>query len=109
MARLVQFLVSITSQDRRRRRHVAERGRILQFIVQYETIVEGRWLPVVRYDTAHGYAHKHVFHPDDREDIIRMQTQDYNKALSIAEEDVRNNWLNYKVTFLKEAEVNESE
>lgn len=36
-----------------------------------------------------------------------MQTQDYNKALSIAEEDVRNNWLSYKVVFLKEAKRND--
>lgn len=31
-----------------------EKGDVTSFTVQYETLVDDQWLPVVRYDTAHG-------------------------------------------------------
>lgn len=96
LARLVQFTLLLTLEDRRRRRHIAEKGKILKFSVQYETKVKGRWYPVVRYDTAHGYAHKHVFYPDGRQRKSRMQIVNYNLALKVAEDDVRRNWPRYK-------------
>ena len=37
-----------------------DRGEIMEFIVQYETVILGEWRPVVRYDTAHGFAHKDI-------------------------------------------------
>lgn len=42
-----------------------ERGQILRFVVQLECqfVEDGEWIPVVRYDTAHGYAHRDVLHP----------------------------------------------
>jgi hypothetical protein len=37
---------------------------ITDFVVQYEIFINDKWCPVVRYDTAHGYAHKDLIHPD---------------------------------------------
>ena len=102
MARLVQFVLLLTTKDRRRRRHVSEKGKVLEFAVQYETKVGVRWYPVVRYDTAHGYAHKHLFHPDGKQQKRRMNVSDYNLALTIAEDDVRQNWQRYKAEYHKE-------
>lgn len=102
MAKLVQFLLLLTSDDRRRRRHISEKGRILEFVVQYEIKVNEKWHPVVRYDTAHGYAHIHLFHPDGRQQKRRMNVLDYNLALTIAEDDVRKNWQSYRAKYLKE-------
>ena len=36
----------------------AEQGIVVRFTVQYETEIEGHIYPVVRYDTAHDYAHR---------------------------------------------------
>lgn len=102
MAKLVQFLLLLTSDDRRRRRHISEKGRILEFVVQYEIKVNEKWHPVVRNDTAHGYAHIHLFHPDSRQQKRRMNVLDYNLALTIAEDDVRKNWQSYRAKYLKE-------
>ncbi len=38
-------------------RLTAERGEVLSFTAQYETIEDGERLAVVRYETAHGFAH----------------------------------------------------
>jgi hypothetical protein len=35
-----------------------ERGDVIAFTEQLECYIEGRWRPVVRYDSAHGYAHR---------------------------------------------------
>ena len=42
----------------------SERGQILRFVVQLECqfVEDGKWTPVVRYDTAHGYAHRDIMH-----------------------------------------------
>jgi hypothetical protein len=104
LARLVQFTLLLTLEDRRRRRHIAEKGQILKFAVQYETKVKGRWYPVVRYDTAHGYAHKHIFYPNGQQRKSRMQIANYNLALKVAEDDVRRHWPRYKANYLKEVE-----
>jgi hypothetical protein len=96
-------MVNMSSEDRRRHRHTAEKGRVLDFVVQYETRYSERWLPVVRYDTAHGYPHKHLFHADGSQDRSRMKIVDNNEALNIAEDDIQSNWIGYKARFLKEA------
>lgn len=103
MTRLVRFVVAHTPKDRRRHLHISEKGIILEFTVQYETKVQGRWVPVVRYDTAHGYAHQHILHADGREDKKHMEIENYNEALTMAEDDLRRNWQRYKTSFLKEA------
>ncbi len=63
-----------------------ERGQILRFVVQLECQVaeDDDWIPVVRYDTAHGYAHRDILHPTKTEEKTEMSVQDYNEAFTIA-------------------------
>ena len=67
----------------------SERGQILRFVVQLESqfVEDGKWTPVVRYDTAHGYAHRDIIHPTEKEEKTEMSVQDYNDALTIAMDD----------------------
>lgn len=109
MTRLARFVVTHTPEDRRRHMHIAEKGRVLEFTVQYETKLKGHWVPVVRYDTAHGHAHQHILHADGSEDKRHMEIDDYNEALTIAEDDLRRNWQLYKVSFLKEAKDHDTQ
>jgi hypothetical protein len=46
-----------------------ERGVVHSFVVQLECLWEGEWKPVVRYDTAHGFAHR------DKIDFIRNRVR----------------------------------
>ena len=56
-----RFIVMLTPKDRYRHSHTRFRGEVLSFVVQYETILEGEWFPVGRYDTEHGFAHRDTF------------------------------------------------
>lgn len=100
----VHFL-DLNGQDRRRHYHVHERGRVLDFVEQYETLIEGGWVPIVRYDTSHGQPpHRDLYHPDGTRDKMYLSFSDYNEALTYAQQDIRKNWPQYKAQYLREKE-----
>jgi hypothetical protein len=67
-----------------------EQGQVLKFAVQLEYDQDG-WQPVIRYDTAHGYAHCDIIHPYGDNEKRRMSIQNYNDALQIAIDDLLQN------------------
>ena len=98
----IEYLIRIGPVDRYRHKHVKEKGKILFFRIQYETKLDDIWYPVVRYDTAHGFAHRDLL---DKKGNIRktpLFNQDYNDALLFAESDLKENWMIYKDRFLEE-------
>jgi len=78
-----------------------EHGRVIKFMVQLECrFTEGdEWSPVVRYDTAHGFAHCDKIHPYKETTKIEMKTSDYNEALNTAMKDVVENWADYRRSY----------
>jgi len=100
--KIVEYLAPLGTDGRRRVRHIRVRGRVVEFLVQYEVQVAGEWYPVVRYDTAHGFAHKDILHPTEAADKEALPFTDYNLALTYAENDLRKNWEKYREEFLKE-------
>ena len=72
------------------------------FRVQYETKVNNIWYPVVRYDTAHGFAHRDILDKKGSAKKTPLFNQDYNDALTFAENDLKTNWEYYKQRFLEE-------
>ena len=76
----------------------------MSFVVQLEVLHprRGAWLPVVRYDTAHGFAHRDRVFPDGTVEKTPLPIDDYNQALNYAEIDLRDHWEEYRDRFLKE-------
>lgn len=68
---------------------------IIDFIVQLEYLV-GKWIPVIRYDNAHGFLHKDVYsktgNKKRREEIIAKTLKD---AVKIAYKDLSQNYEEY--------------
>ena len=95
------YLQMITANDRIRVRFTKERGRITEFVVQYESQVGDEWHPVIRYDTAHGIPHTDVMKPDGTTEKRLLHLPNYNDALSYAEEDVKANWERYKDRYFR--------
>ena len=98
------YLQMITDRDRIRVRFKKERGRIVEFVVQYETQVGNIWKPVIRYDTAHGSAHTDVIRPDGSQEKRLLHFPNYNDAFSYAEENIKSNWERYRGEYLREVE-----
>jgi len=95
-----RYVYLLTLNDRKRHEHVLDRGRVIQFIVQYETFIEGEWRPVVRYDTAHGFPHMDKIHSDGTVEKISLFTHDLGEALTFADQDIDENWERYKEMYL---------
>ncbi len=74
------YIYMITDIDRKRHEHLSEKGKVTGFVVKYEMYIENaRWLPIVRYDTSHGYAHKDLINPDGTKEKIFMGNAELNE------------------------------
>jgi len=94
--RSVEFLYDLDSDNAMRVRFETTRGRVEDFVVQLECVFKGKPQPVVRYDTAHGYAHRDDLHPFEAEKKTDLHTTDYNRVLNFAINDIKQNWHKYR-------------
>jgi len=99
--RSVNFVVVLDNDVRKRHIHEADKGKVRSFAVQLEIRVEGQWMPVIRYDSAHGSSHIDQYTPDGKKKKAILDL-DLNTALTLADWDVNNNWEQYLEKFLEE-------
>jgi hypothetical protein len=59
-----------------------------------------RWQPVIRYDTAHGYAHIDRYNLKGQTKKERLALT-FSEALTRAERDLKQNWSVYRERFLR--------
>ncbi|MFN8591648.1 MAG: hypothetical protein U0031_09340 [Thermomicrobiales bacterium] len=77
-----------------------ENGQVVRFVVQYETTINGRRVPVVRYDTAHGFPHRdEMFRSGAQVKTPMPETLTLYQALQVAEADIRPHWRTYRQQF----------
>jgi hypothetical protein len=75
---------------------------IVRFTVQLEIQHSGKWIPVVRYDNAHGFCHRDELHPDGTQDKSAIYVGDVNTTFTYAIQDLRSNWTAHRARFLGE-------
>jgi len=94
--------LSAESADRLRVYVRKEKGEILEFVIKYEALISEKWQAIVRYDTAHGFAHRDIIKPNG--EIIKhpLFFETYNLAFTFANLDLKANWKQYKDNFEKE-------
>ena len=84
-----------------RYRFTTESGQVTMFTIQYETTIGEERMPVVRYDNAHGFAHRDLL--DRRGRIIAKNplvgVPTSKEALQIGERDILDNWQRYRQRF----------
>ncbi len=73
---------------------------VVKFSVQHETLIDGRWRKVVRYDNAHDGPHRHTFHPDDSERRVVMAKSNDNDAFTMAQDDVKRNFKKLRERYI---------
>lgn len=80
-----------------------DRGRVTEFTVQLECWIEGRWRPVVRYDSAHGRPHRDILDWDGRvaEKDWMPVTMDNKAAMKVAGRELKDNAAYYREAFLR--------
>ena len=99
MAR-VEYVLPLGENARKRHIHETIQGTVAAFTVQLEVSIEGRWHPVVRYDSAHGFCHIDVYRRsgESRKEELGMSFAD---ALTLADEDILARWEEYSDRFVE--------
>lgn len=95
-----EYFIFLDMDVRKRHYHKVESGKIERFVVQLEIKHNGVWKAVLRYDSAHDFAHKDSYNlrGEARKFSLYM---DYESALTFADDDINENWEVYKERFLK--------
>jgi hypothetical protein len=72
-----------------------DHGEVIDFAVIYYTLIDGEPYQVVRYDCAHGQAHKDTLfkNPPKKEDMPNLP---YKELFNLALDDIEKNWRQYK-------------
>jgi hypothetical protein len=100
-----EFLIYLDPEDRAcryRHYHVSKGKKIIEFRIQLEILVDDDWYPIVRYDTAHGKAHRDILHPNSRQTKDWFEGYSVEEVLTIGQKDILENWHIYRERFRKE-------
>ena len=90
-----------SQSDRLRLRIRIEKGKVVDVVVQYESLIKESWKQIVRYDCAHGFFHRDIISPDGNKEKQAIAIQDMATALTYAEQDLKDRWEFYKAKYLK--------
>ncbi|MBT3878603.1 MAG: hypothetical protein HOI47_28650 [Candidatus Scalindua sp.] len=99
----IQYIIYLTAESTDRLRVYAQKEKsiILEFVVQYEARISAKWRQIVRYDTAHGFAHKDIMKADGETIKLPLFFETYNLAFTYATIDLKANWKKYRENFEK--------
>jgi len=95
-----EFLLDLDIGVRLRCWHKTEGGQVTAFTVQMELLFEDQWKPVVRFDTAHGFAHRDLYRRCGGA-IKTPLGMDFRTARTFAQDDILANWRRYRDLFLR--------
>ena len=95
-----EYIIPYSRDARKRHYHKTMKGRVVKFMVQLEVEYKGAWREVVRYDCAHGFAHRDSYNLSENhiKEELRMS---FKEVLTLADEDLDDNWEDYKEKYLK--------
>lgn len=95
-----KFLDEFERERVRMKIHV-EKGNLIDIVVQYESFINDKWRPIVRYDCSHGFFHRDVMKPNGEKEKQLIAITKLKDALSYAEQDIKDRWEFYKERFTK--------
>lgn len=96
---VTEYVIPLGDGARKRHYHESEKGKVTAFVVQLEVFVNNQWREVIRYDSAHGFAHVDCYYLNGRK-IKKKLDLDLSEALTLADEDIKENWKAYQRAFL---------
>ena len=95
-----EYIIPYSEDVRKRHYHHTTKGKVVKFVVQLEVNHEVDWKEVIRYDCAHGFAHRDSYNlrGNSKKEELYLSFED---ALTLADDDIDDNWEIYKQRFLE--------
>ena len=81
--------------------HFASMQFMIDVVYQYETYVDNKCIPIVRYDCAHGFFHRDIINPKGDSEKQEITIENLKSASKYAEQDLKDRWEWYKERFKK--------
>jgi len=91
-----------SGNERLRIKLIIESGNLVNFVLQYESFINGQWREIVRYDISHGFFHRDFIALKGKIEKTRIEMPDMKTAATYAEQDIKDKWEFYKIKYLKE-------
>jgi hypothetical protein len=86
-------------------RYIKRGPTILEFSVQYETLIGSHWHKVLRFDNAHQQRpHSHKFYPHESQLRRPMSQINCNIAFTYAQTEVKQNYLALRESYIMQLE-----
>ena len=98
--RITEYVHMLTEVDRYIVSQVIHGPAVVKFSVQYEALIRSRWRKIIRYDNSHGYAHKHLYYPNDVEYKQTMNTTDYNQSFTEAQQIIKKDFMTMRENYI---------
>lgn len=97
------YFVVYDAANRTRVRILTDRGAVVDFVVQLETMLDDVFVPVVRYDGSHGRAHRDMLNwtgdTIDKQWLPEHWTM--GQAVTYGIREIAANWPDYVSRFLE--------
>jgi hypothetical protein len=75
---------------------ITERRNVKAIMCQYETLMNNRWIAIIRYDCSHGQLfHRDVMMPNGEKEKQFLEIEPLNEAFNYAIQDIKNKWQFY--------------
>jgi hypothetical protein len=70
----------------------SEKGKLTDIVIQYESFINNKWNPIVRYDCSHGFFHRDIMKPNGDKEKQLISITSLKDALNYAEQDIKDRW-----------------
>ena len=95
---VTEYVIPLGEKARKRHYHETDKGQIVSFAVQLEVLVGDQWKIVIRFDSAHGFAHIDRYYLDGRK-IKKNLYLKLTEALTLADEEIKESWKKFQKAF----------
>ena len=97
---ITEYVIPLGENVRKRHYHETDKNKIASFAVQLEVFLNNQWQIVIRYDSVHGFPHVDRYYLNGRK-VKRGLLLNFSEALTLADEDIKENWKAYRNAFLE--------
>jgi len=98
----IKYILSPSEKDRIFVSFQILKGKIINFVIQHHSLTKKGWQTIVRYDTCHNIAHKHVYHYSNKKiDRYPMgEKKYYNEIYTQAYKEIIEKYKKIKENYL---------
>jgi hypothetical protein len=99
-----RYTNALTDVDHIAVRYVSVGRSIVQYSVQYNSLIEGSWRKITRIDSKHGSPHRHIFRMTGTQYRESFPYSDLNESFTQALELIKRNFASMKANYLLTAD-----